>query len=186
MNRPAAFLDRDGTLIADPGYLKDPAEVRVLDGVAGAILGLRDRGMAIIVVTNQSGIGRGIFTWDDYYAVADRVVAMLGEAAPDATFACPHYPSVTGPCECRKPGLKHYLDAAAQFGLDLARSAWIGDRITDLTPATAFGGRGILVRTGVGLDHETEARALGFEVADDLAAAAALLADPGAKPLGLY
>lgn len=186
MNRPAAFLDRDGTIIADPGYLKDPADVRVLDGAAAAIQDLRRRGMAIVVVTNQSGIGRGFFTWEDYYAVADRMVALLGNAAPDATFACPHYPAVTGTCDCRKPGLKHYLDAAARFGLDLTRSAWIGDRITDLTPASSLGGRGILVRTGVGLDHETEARAEGFEVADDLAAAAALLADPGAKPLSLY
>jgi histidinol-phosphate phosphatase family protein len=186
LNRPAAFLDRDGTIIADPGYLKDPAEVRILDGAIAAIRDLRSRGMAIVVVTNQSGIARGFLSWDDYHAVADRVAHLLGDAAPDATFACPHYPAVTGPCDCRKPGLKHYLDAAAQLGLNLARSTWIGDRITDLTPATAFGGRGILVRTGVGLDHETEARADGFEVADDLGAAALLVPGPGTKPLGLY
>jgi len=186
VTRPAAFLDRDGTIIADPGYLKDPAEVRVLDGAADAIRALRNHGMAVVVVTNQSGIGRGLFGWDDYLAVADRVAAMLGDAAPDATFACPHYPPVTGPCDCRKPGLKHYLDAADRFGLDLARSAWIGDRITDVMPAGLLGGRGILVRTGVGIEHEPAALAQGFEVAGDLRAAVALVTNGGGKPLGLY
>ena len=179
MSRPAAFLDRDGTIIADPGYLKDPAEVRVLDGAIAALEAFRSRGMAIVVVTNQSGIGRGLFGWDEYFAVADRIMALLGPAAPDATFVCPHYPPVTGPCGCRKPGLKHYQDAAGRFGIDLARSVWIGDRITDLIPAAAFGGHALLVRTGVGLEHEAEALAQGFGVADDLLGAAT-------KPLGLY
>ena len=179
MNRRAAFLDRDGTIIADPGYLKDPDDVRILDGAIAGIRALRSQGLTVVVVTNQSGIGRGLFSWDDYFAVADRITSLLGDAVPDATFACPHYPPATGPCDCRKPGLKHYHDAAGRFGLDLSHSTWIGDRITDLTPATRFGGRGILVRTGAGLEHEAEARALGFDVADDLLGAAT-------KPLGLY
>ncbi len=186
MNRPAAFLDRDGTIIADPGYLKDPADVRVLDGAIAAIRALRSQGLAVVVVTNQSGIGRGFFGWHDYFAVADRMASLLGDAAPDATFACPHYPPVTGPCDCRKPGLKHFHDAAARFGIDLARSTWIGDRITDLIPATAFGGRAILVRTGAGLEYQAEALAHGFDVADDLLTAANLVGNPGAKPPGLY
>ena len=179
MNRPAAFLDRDGTIIADPGYLKDPADVQVLDGAIAGIRALRNRGMAIVVVTNQSGIGRGLFGWDEYFAVADRVASLLGDAVPDATFVCPHYPPVTGPCDCRKPGLKHYRDAAARFGIDLGRSIWIGDRISDLTPATVFGGQAVLVRTGAGPEHEVEALVQGFNVADDLLGAAT-------KPLGLY
>ncbi len=184
--RAAAFLDRDGTIIADPGYLKDPALVQLLDGAIDAIRALRRRGMVIVVVTNQSGIGRGLMTWDDYFAVADRLATLLGDATPDATLACPHFPPVTGPCDCRKPGLKHYRDAAERFGIDLAQSIWIGDRITDLTPSTAVGGRAILVRTGVGRDHEIEARALGFAVADDLLGAESLIGDPEGKPGGLY
>lgn len=180
MTRPAAFLDRDGTIVVDPGYLRDPATVALIPGAAEALIKLRQAGLVVVVVTNQSGIARGIIDWDDYHAVAaeiDRRLAQEG-AGIDATFVCPHHPAVTGPCECRKPGLAHYTAAAARFDLDLTRSVWVGDRLTDLEPARPFGGRGILVETGDGRQHRDAAREAGFAVVADLGAAVALALEP--------
>lgn len=172
MNR-AAFLDRDGTLIPDPGFLRDPAQVVLLPGVADGLRRLKERNYRLVVVTNQSGLARGWISWEDYYAVAGRLDAVLRDAglALDATYVCPHFPPVTGPCGCRKPGPANYRHAARRFGLDLSRCLWVGDRLTDLEPAAAAGGRGILMTTGEGRRQADQARAAGFDVASDLLAA---------------
>ena len=170
MKQPAAFLDRDGTLIPDRGFLSDPAGVELLPGTVEALKALRLAGYRIVAVTNQSGIARGLMTLAQYQAVEaelDRQLALAG-APLDATYACPHYPPISGPCECRKPALKHYRDAEARFGLDLGRSLFVGDRLTDLEPALALGGRAFLVETGEGRAHAAAAQARGFEVAADL------------------
>ena len=153
--RPAAvFLDRDGTIVQDPapGFLRDPAGVRLFPGAGAAIARLVRAALPVIVVTNQSGIARGFLTWEDYHAVARRIDQLLaaegGRLA--ATYVCPHFPEVSGRCPCRKPGLAHYHSARDQFGLTLERCCWVGDRISDLEPARALGGTGILVRTGNG------------------------------------
>ena len=183
MTRRAAFLDRDGTIVPDTGFLRDPEDVRLLDGAAAGIRRLAGAGFAVAVVTNQSGIARGLITRDEYAQVAARIDELLASHAArvDATYLCPHYPEISGPCDCRKPGLAHYQDAARRFDLDLAQSVWIGDRLSDLEPATAVGGRGILVLTGDGERHREAALAAGFEVAADLGAAAALVADGAAR-----
>lgn len=151
--RPAVFLDRDGTIIEDTGFLRDPGLVRLLPGAAAAIRRLREAGFAVVVVTNQSGIARGLITPGEYQAVAARVDALLAAegAGVAGTFMCPHHPDFTGPCECRKPASRLYRQAAEQLGLDLSRSWWVGDRPTDVQPATALGGRGILLGPGTGL-----------------------------------
>ncbi|HEX9165755.1 MAG TPA: HAD family hydrolase [Gemmatimonadales bacterium] len=151
--RRAVFLDRDGTIIEDSGFIRDPERVRVLPGAGDAIRALRDAGYLAIVVTNQSGIARGILTEPEYRAAADRMEALLAAegARIDATFMCPHHPDVTGPCQCRKPGTLHYRQAAERFGLDLAECWWVGDRATDVEPAAVIGGRGILLGEGVDL-----------------------------------
>jgi D-glycero-D-manno-heptose 1,7-bisphosphate phosphatase len=143
----AVFLDRDGTIIEDAGYLQDPGQVRLLPGAAPAIRRLRGSGYAILVVTNQSGIARGLLTLDDYRATERRVDELLGSegARVDAHYYCPHLPELSGPCECRKPGTLLYRQAAERFGIDLQQSWWVGDRVRDVLPAEAFGGRGILV-----------------------------------------
>lgn len=153
--RPAVFLDRDGTLIADTGFVRDPDQVRLLPGVAQAVARLNAAGLPVIVVTNQSGIARGMLTEATYRAVADRVSALLGAegAHLTATYHCPHYPGISGPCACRKPGTLLYERAAEEHGLDLKRSWWIGDRERDILPARAFGGTGILLQPG-GADLE--------------------------------
>lgn len=174
MSHPAVFLDRDGTLVDDPGFLADPGQVALLPGAARAIRALAEGGYRVVVVTNQSGIARGRITWEQYRQVAERVRELLAAegAALDATYVCPHHPAFTGPCDCRKPGLAHYRLAASEHGIDLARSVWIGDRMTDLEPARAFGGRAILVLTGLGGRLDDDPRAVGIEVAHDLAEAA--------------
>ncbi len=145
--RGAVFFDRDGTLIDDEHYLSDPALVRLRPGAATAVRAVRAAGLAAVVVTNQSGIGRGLFDEDAYEAVRARLDALLAdEGAPlDASYHCPHAPDVGPACDCRKPAPGLFRRAAAEFGLDLVRSAGVGDRVRDLTPVVALGGYGVLV-----------------------------------------
>jgi D-glycero-D-manno-heptose 1,7-bisphosphate phosphatase len=173
--RRAAFLDRDGTIIEERHFLADPADVRLLPGAAAALRDLAEAGFLLVLVTNQSGIARGLFTPDDFAAVQQRLVALLAAegVALDGMFHCPHHPDFTGPCDCRKPGLGMYRQAADRLGVDLATSVYIGDRISDVLPAVAIGGRGILVRTGYGRREEALLPA-GMEAADDLSAAVGL------------
>jgi D-glycero-D-manno-heptose 1,7-bisphosphate phosphatase len=168
--RRAAFLDRDGTIIEDTGFVRDADGVRLIRGSAEAIRRLNETGWVVVVVTNQSGIARGLLNRKDYDAVAAKIDALLAEqgARIDATFMCPHYPEITGPCDCRKPGLKHYLEAAERFGIDFTKSVFVGDRMSDLEPARALGGTGILVLTGDGRLATGAAEKHGFEVARDL------------------
>lgn len=172
MSRAAVFLDRDGTIIADTGFVRLPADVCLLPGAAEAIRRLNLAGRAVVVVTNQSGIARGLLTEEDYRSVAERTEQTLteGGARVDATYMCPHYPTITGPCECRKPGLQHYRMAAEALDLDMARSDWVGDRMSDLEPAPAFGGRGWLI-AAADTPVAVEARQRGFAVVTSLAAA---------------
>lgn len=145
--RAAVFLDRDGTIIEDTGYIADPDAVRLLPGAARAIGRLNRAGIPAIVVTNQSGIARGLLDESAYQAVARRLETLLaaGGARLDGDYHCPHHPDFTGTCECRKPGPLLYRRAAADHGLDLARSWWVGDRERDVVPAKHFGGRGVLI-----------------------------------------
>jgi D-glycero-D-manno-heptose 1,7-bisphosphate phosphatase len=169
--RPAVFLDRDGTLIEDPGYLADPAHVRVIPGVPLALQQLAEAGYARIVITNQSGIGRKLYSTADFLAVEaemERQVAARGGGV-DGVYHCPHLP--TDGCACRKPGTLLHETAATEHHLDLATSWCIGDRVGDVLAANAIGARAILVRTGEGRHHVEAAAALGFPVVADLLAA---------------
>ncbi|MGH7508749.1 MAG: D-glycero-alpha-D-manno-heptose-1,7-bisphosphate 7-phosphatase [Gemmatimonadales bacterium] len=150
--RCAVFLDRDGTIIEDRGYLRDPDQVQLLPGAAGAITRLNQTGLLAIVVTNQSGIARGMLTRTDYEMTQRRVDELLARqgARLDGHYFCPHLPELTGPCDCRKPGPLLYQQAAEHFGIDLGESWWVGDRVRDALPAQVFNGRGILVGTGAG------------------------------------
>ena len=145
--RPAVFLDRDGTLIVDEHYLSDPERVRLRPGAARAVARLNAAGLAVVVVTNQSGIARGLFTEDDYARVRERADALVAEGGGriDATYHCPHHPDFGPPCGCRKPGIALFQQAASEHALDLARSAFVGDRFRDVSPAARFGALGVLV-----------------------------------------
>ena len=174
--RAALFVDRDGTIIQERSYLADPEGVRLVPGAASALAELRAAGLALVTVTNQSGIALGLYGEADYGAVAARLERELADsgARVDATEHCPHHPDVTGPCDCRKPATGMHRRAAAALGIDLARSYYIGDKVTDVLPAVELGGQGILVRTGYGRDQEA-AVPEGTWVADDLRSAADLI-----------
>jgi D-glycero-D-manno-heptose 1,7-bisphosphate phosphatase len=169
----AVFLDRDGTLVEDTGYLRDARAMRLLPGAAKAMARLNQAGWLSIVVTNQSGIARGRLTHDEYLATERRLEELLAArgARIEAQYHCPHLPEITGPCDCRKPSPLLYRRAAEHFGIDLGRSYWIGDRLRDLEPARRLGGRGILVLTGAGREEASAAEAGGWAVADNLEAA---------------
>ncbi|MEQ1858206.1 MAG: HAD family hydrolase [Longimicrobiales bacterium] len=174
--RPAVFLDRDGTIIQEKSYLADPAGVQLVPGTVAALADLRAAGFALVIVTNQSGIAQGLYRETDYEAVAARLDEMLrGAGVPmDAVEHCSHHPDVTGPCDCRKPGTGMHRRAAAALGVDMGRSYCVGDKLADVLPASDLGARGILVRTGYGLEYESAVPA-EVRVVDDLRAAADLI-----------
>lgn len=147
VRRRAAFLDRDGTLIEDRHYLADPDGVQLVPGVIAAIRQLRDDGVLIVVITNQSGIARGLVTEAQYEATRDRLADLMRVAGSglDLQLHCPHHPSVNGPCQCRKPGPELYERGAALLGVDLTTSLFVGDRWRDVVPGLGFGGRAFLV-----------------------------------------
>jgi D-glycero-D-manno-heptose 1,7-bisphosphate phosphatase len=180
--RAAVFLDRDGTIVDDPppGFLHRSDAVRLLPGAADAIRRLNEAGWLVVVVTNQSGIARGLYTEADYDAVQRRLGELLASAGArlDAAYYCPHHPDVTGPCACRKPGTRLFAEAERALGIALARSWFVGDRPSDVAPARALGGRGLLVLTGQGARHREAAAVLGVPVVADLAAAVQRIGRP--------
>jgi histidinol-phosphate phosphatase family protein len=171
--RPATFLDRDGTIIEDAGYLADSARVQLLPGSAQAIRQLNQHNFVVVVITNQSGIARGLLTMKEYAETErrlDELLALEG-ARLDGHYFCPHLPEVNGPCECRKPGTLLYRQAAERFEIDLSRSWWVGDRLRDVLPAEPLGGRGILV----GMTEPAGVESNRFVRARDLMAAVELI-----------
>lgn len=166
--RTAVFLDRDGTIVEDPGYLGDPARVRLIPGAADAIARLNRAGRMVVLVTNQSGIGRGLYGEDDFLAVQRRIEELLAleGAKLDAVYHCPHSPDAAPACECRKPAPGLFLRAAEEHGIDIARSIFVGDRARDIEPAARWGARGIMVGK-----HPEETVPAGMVREPDLAAA---------------
>jgi D-glycero-D-manno-heptose 1,7-bisphosphate phosphatase len=146
--RPGVFLDRDGTVIEDRHYLADPEGVALLPGAAAAIARLNRAGLPVLLVTNQSGIGRGYFTEADFEAVQRRVISLLTAegARLDGVYYCPHAPQAFPTCDCRKPATGLFLRAAEEHGIDPGRSLFVGDRLRDVLPARTFGGSAYLVR----------------------------------------
>jgi D-glycero-D-manno-heptose 1,7-bisphosphate phosphatase len=185
--RPAVLLDRDGTINDDVGYLTDLADLRIYPYAPDAIRLLRRAGFAIVVVTNQGGIARGLMTAAFVEATHQLMAARLDRAGAtvDDWFYCPHHPEsvvpgLSTPCECRKPGTAMPRQAAARHGLDLARSWVIGDHWRDVQMGHAVGARAVLLRTGHGRDQE----ALGTSgqrveaICDNLMAAVAAITGP--------
>ena len=177
---PAAFLDRDGTIIEDTGYLGDPESIQFVPGAIEALRRLQAAGYRLIVVTNQAGVARGLITEADVGKVNDRLVALLGQARVrlDGIYYCPHHPEYGPPeyrrdCECRKPKPGMIRQAIRDFGLDASRSVVIGDHVTDVALAQAFPGMvGIMLRTGHGAEQLDKIRNRALprpaHVADDL------------------
>jgi len=171
---PAVFLDRDGTIIHDADYCSDPKHVQVFDGAAAALRRLRNAGYKIIVITNQSGIGRGFFTEKQYREVEAEVSQQLGDDLIDATYFCPDAPGK--PSNCRKPAPGMVLQAAQDHDVDLSGSFLIGDKEIDAECAHNAGVRAIRVRTG--LDKMTDGSCADW-VAENLPAAAEIILKEG-------
>ncbi len=157
--RRAVFLDRDGTLNVEKGYIRDIADIELYPGAAQAVRLLNDAGMLAILVTNQTGAARGYYTIDHVHGLNRRVADLLMHEAGarlDAVYFCPHYkdgivPEYTRDCDCRKPLPGMIFQARRDFPeIDLGQSFVIGDKATDITFARNAGCRGILVRTGYG------------------------------------
>jgi histidinol-phosphate phosphatase family protein len=153
--RPAVFLDRDGTLIEDRGHLSEASEVAFYPEAIEALKRLQEH-FLLFLVTNQSGVGRGVITMESVNRVNDRVVSYLAEhgVTITAVYVCPHQRS--DGCRCIKPNPHFLLQAAAEHGVDLRRSFTVGDHPHDVELGRAVGARGIYVRTGHGEKHLPE------------------------------
>jgi D-glycero-D-manno-heptose 1,7-bisphosphate phosphatase len=172
---PAVFLDRDGTISEEVGYLSDASLFRMFPFAAGAIRRLNDANLPVIVVTNQSGVGRGLFAESMVHTVHQEMTRQLIEVGAhlNAIYYCPH--TSEDECECRKPKPGLLQRAVREHAVDLRRSFVVGDRYGDVELAHGVGARGILVRTGYG-DEDLRQNGASWPkqpdfVADDLAAA---------------
>lgn len=150
------FLDRDGTLNPDPGYIKSPDQFDLFPGASEALASLKRAGARLIVVTNQSGIARGLLSREDLNAVHRKLTCLLAGAgvALDAIYVCPHHPD--DGCECRKPNRGMIDQAVREWGVNLDRSYVIGDHLRDIELAKRIGARSVLVTTGVVPPREAE------------------------------
>ena len=167
---PAVFIDRDGTIMQDADYCSDPREVKIFPRVAEALRRLKSKGFKLIIITNQSGIGRGFFTVEQYRAVEAEVLRQLGDGLIDATYFCPDVPGQHS--SCRKPAPGMIVEATREHQIDLARSFLIGDKEIDAECGRNVAMRTIRVRTG--FDRET-AGSMADWVAEDLPAAAEII-----------
>ena len=151
MKKPAVFLDRDGTLIEEVNYLSRVEDLRLFPFTQTAVKSLKDSGFLIIVITNQSGIGRNIYTEADMHSIHGAIQERL-ENAIDAFYFCPHLP-LEG-CKCRKPGLGMIESAVSDFGIDLSRSWMVGDKKIDIETGQAAQISTSMVSTGYGATHK--------------------------------
>ena len=170
--RRFVLLDRDGTLIVERNYLSDPDQVQLIPGAAAGLRRLADRGLGLVVVTNQSGIGRGLFDEAKLAEIHQRLIEALRaeQVELDAIYFCPHHPDDA--CGCRKPRPALALRAAAELGFEPARAFVVGDMASDVALGRAIGATTLLVRTGHGAATLARGEARADYVVDDLPAAA--------------
>lgn len=161
MSQPAVFVDRDGTLIKERGYLSDPTRVELISGAGDGVARLISAGFAVVVLSNQSGVARGLFSLADVERVNHRIRQLfaLQGASLAGVYTCPHLPEVHdsafgGICLCRKPYPGMALEAASVLELDLKHAFVVGDKLSDIGMANQLNVPGILVRTGYGRDSE--------------------------------
>jgi D-glycero-D-manno-heptose 1,7-bisphosphate phosphatase len=172
--RRFVLLDRDGTLIVERHYLSRPEDVQLLPGALAGLQRLRQLGLGLVVITNQSGIGRGYFDQAALDAVHARLRQLLqdGGVHLDGIYVCPHGPE--DGCACRKPATGLVRQAAAELGFEPAEAFVIGDKASDVEMGRRLGATTLLVRTGYGREHEQGKVQADF-VVDDLGAVAEVI-----------
>jgi D-glycero-D-manno-heptose 1,7-bisphosphate phosphatase len=178
MNRIGIFLDRDGTINTEVDYLRSLSDLQLLPGAAAAIREANEMGWIVVVITNQSGVARGLFNEETLGKIHDELKNRITAAGAsiDAVYYCPHHPDYGDPsyrrsCDCRKPGIGMLENARAEFGVDLPSSFVIGDRMIDLQTAANAHATPILVLTGYGRKELALCREAGISVphiAEDL------------------
>lgn len=173
MRRRAIFMDRDGTVCEEVGYVNHVSRLKLLPRSAEAIRLANDAGFQTVVVTNQAGAARGYFTEDRIEEAHDRMRQLLGEAGArvDGIYYCPHHPEVGDPryrkeCDCRKPRPGMFLRARDEMGIDLAASYVVGDSTRDIQAGASIGATTVLVLTGYGRG-ELEHQSAGWKVHPD-------------------
>jgi D-glycero-D-manno-heptose 1,7-bisphosphate phosphatase len=169
---PAVFVDRDGTIMQDADYCSDPKQVQLFPGVPEALGQLKAAGFKLIIITNQSGIGRGLITMEQYRAVEEKLLRELGPDLIEATYFCPDVPGQHS--SCRKPAPRMILQASREHQIDRSRSFFIGDKEIDAECGRNADVRTIRVRTG--FDRDTTDTVADW-VAPDLAAAVKIIVD---------
>lgn len=167
---PAVFVDRDGTIMKDADYCSDPKQVQLFPGIPESFRRLKSNGFKLIIITNQSGIGRGFFTIEQYRAVEAEVLRQLGNGLVDATYFCPDVPGQQS--SCRKPAPGMILQATQEHQIDLSRSFFIGDKEIDAECGRNAGVRTIRVQTGLQRDMTGS---VADWVASDFAGAAKII-----------
>ncbi len=173
--RRAVFLDRDGTLLEEGNFVDRLDKLVFFPYSIDAVRALNRAGLAVVVVTNQSGVARGLYT-EEFVRAAHRHINQRLEAAGarvDGFYYCPHHPegsveALRTECDCRKPKPGQLIRAAADLDLDLTRSFMVGDRWKDIEAGEAVAARGVLVRTGYGRDQEEAHESRGAVVVDNL------------------
>ncbi|MBK9215591.1 MAG: HAD family hydrolase [Chloracidobacterium sp.] len=172
MKRPAIFLDRDGTLIEEVNYLSRSEDLRLFRYTKGAVEMLKAAGYLVVVVTNQSGIGRGIYTESDMHAIHESIQVQLDHAI-DAFYFCPHLPC--DGCVCRKPRTGMIEAAVRDLDIDLQRSWMVGDKDADVNCGKNARIKTVLVLTGYGSSHRGMLDHPPDLIANDLGEAAAII-----------
>lgn len=164
----AVFLDRDGTINEDTGYLDSQEKLVIIAGVPSAIKRLNSKGFKVVVITNQSGVARGYFSRDALDAINKRLEDILkkDDAHLDGIYYCPHHPDDN--CECRKPKTGMLEKAKKDLHINLEQSYVVGDKVSDVEIARKIGGKGILVLTGMGKNEEKRLIHKPSYIADDL------------------
>ncbi len=173
-NNEAVFLDRDGTINEEVGYLDRMDKLRLIAGAAEAVGLINRAGMKAVVITNQAGVARGFFEEDFVREVHSRIQEELGRSGAriDRYYYCPHHPTegrspYLKVCDCRKPGAGLFLAASRELDIELGNSYMIGDTAKDIEAARSVGVKGILVKTGYGMDHLAQPIAPAY-IADDI------------------
>jgi len=166
----AVFMDRDGTVSEEVGYMRDPEQFRLIPQSAEAIRLINENSLKSIVITNQSGVARGYFSEETVSRVHQKMEKLLSElgAHIDGIYYCPHHPegiveSYRKGCDCRKPASGLLTQASKKHAIDLASSYMVGDKVTDLQLAHGVGARAVLVLTGYGRDELEKIKKLSLK-----------------------